>query len=142
MLYTSCSGQRRLRICNMSLNGENFLTYLITFSPELRHDNFQVICFVVSNVINDAQCATIWGSCTAIATWTLLLTSSPNRFNFSMVKFVTKIKFKWNHNSSRILQNVSKLTETNPKAMREELMQQCATILACYRCKKCHISMP
>ena len=28
---------------------------------------------------------------------------------------------------------MSKLTETNPKAMREELMQQCATILACYR---------
>lgn len=34
-------------------------------------------------------------------------------------------------------QNVSKLTESNPKAMREELMQQCATILACYRLFVC-----
>ena len=34
-------------------------------------------------------------------------------------------------------QNVSKLTESNPKAMREELMQQCATILACYRLLVC-----
>ena len=31
-------------------------------------------------VDNHSQCATTWGSCTAIVTWTLLLTSSPSRF--------------------------------------------------------------
>merc|ERR1719385_52779 len=76
LLYTSCSGQRRLRICNMSLN----------------------VCDNMGELYRNCELDTV-------------------------VNFLAK-------------QNVSKLTETNPKAMREELMQQCATILACYR-KNC-----
>merc|ERR1719233_263987 len=76
LLYTSCSGQRRLRICNMSLN----------------------VCDNMGELYRNCDLDTV-------------------------VNFLAK-------------QNVSKLTETNPKAMREELMQQCATILACYR-KNC-----
>ena len=33
-------------------------------------------------------------------------------------------------------QNISKLMETSPKQVKEGLMSQCATILACYR-KNC-----
>ena len=33
-------------------------------------------------------------------------------------------------------QNISKLMETSPKQVKEALMSQCATILACYR-KNC-----
>merc|ERR1711963_810486 len=76
LLYTSCSGQRRLRICNMSLN----------------------VCDNMGELYRNCDLDTV-------------------------VNFPAK-------------QNVSKLTESNPKAMREELMQQCATILACYR-KNC-----
>merc|ERR1719336_2934630 len=76
LLYTSCSGQRRLRICNMSLN----------------------VCDNMGELYRNCDLDTV-------------------------VNFLAK-------------QNVSKLTESNPKAMREELMQQCATILACYR-KNC-----
>merc|ERR1719430_361554 len=76
LLYTSCSGQRRLRICNLSLN----------------------VCDNMGELYRNCDLDTV-------------------------VNFLAK-------------QNVSKLTETNPKAMREELMQQCATILACYR-KNC-----
>merc|ERR1711963_808337 len=76
LLYTSCSGQRRLRICNLSLN----------------------VCDNMGELYRNCDLDTV-------------------------VNFLAK-------------QNVSKLTESNPKAMREELMQQCATILACYR-KNC-----
>merc|ERR1719309_667550 len=76
LLYTSCSGQRRLRICNLSLS----------------------VCDNMGELYRNCDLDTV-------------------------VNFLAK-------------QNVSKLTETNPKAMREELMQQCATILACYR-KNC-----
>jgi protein transport protein SEC24 len=76
LLYTSCSGQRRLRICNLSLS----------------------VCDNMGELYRNCDLDTI-------------------------VNFLAK-------------QNVSKLTESSPKAVREELMSQCATILACYR-KNC-----
>merc|ERR1712180_228365 len=76
LLYTSCSGQRRLRICNLSLS----------------------VCDNMGELYRNCDLDTI-------------------------VNFLAK-------------QNVSKLTESNPKAVREDLMNQCASILACYR-KNC-----
>jgi len=76
LLYTSCSGQRRLRISNLSLN----------------------VCDNMGELYRNCDLDTV-------------------------VNFMAK-------------QNVSKLTESNPKAVREELISQCATILACYR-KNC-----
>jgi len=76
LLYTSCSGQRRLRICNLSLN----------------------VCDNMGELYRNCDLDTV-------------------------VNFLAK-------------QSVTKLVETNPKAVREELMTQCATILACYR-KNC-----
>merc|ERR550519_776075 len=76
LLYTSCSGQRRLRICNLSLN----------------------VCDNMGELYRNCDLDTV-------------------------VNFLAK-------------QNVSKLTESNPKAMKEHLMQSCSQILACYR-KNC-----
>jgi len=76
LLYTSSSGQRRLRISNLSLN----------------------VCDNMGELYRNCDLDTI-------------------------VNFLAK-------------QNISKLMETSPKAVREGLMQQCATILACYR-KNC-----
>merc|ERR1712018_773041 len=76
ILFTSCSGQRRLRVINLALN-------------------------------TGSSMAEMYRNCELD----------------TLINFLAK-------------QNVSKLTESNPKAMREELMQQWATILACYR-KNC-----
>merc|ERR1719402_160478 len=76
LLYTSCSGQRRLRILNLSLNIS---------------DN-------MGEFYRNCDLETI-------------------------VNFLAK-------------QNISRLMETSPKVVKEGLMSQCATILACYR-KNC-----
>lgn len=76
LLYTSCSGQRRLRICNLSL----------------------AVCDNMGELYRSCDLDTV-------------------------VNFLAK-------------QNVSKVVDSSPKAIREELMSQCATILACYR-KNC-----
>merc|ERR1719273_1105568 len=76
ILFTSCSGQRRLRVVNLALN-------------------------------TGTSMAEMYRNCELD----------------TLVNFLAK-------------QSISRLMETNPKAMREELMQQCATILACYR-KNC-----
>jgi len=76
LLYTSCGGQRRLRITNLSLN----------------------VCDNMGELYRNCDLDTI-------------------------INFLAK-------------QNISKLMETSPKAVKEGLMQQCATILACYR-KNC-----
>jgi len=76
LLYTSVSGQRRLRICNLSLN----------------------TCDNMSELYRHCDLDTI-------------------------INFLAK-------------QNISKLMETSPKQVKEQLMSQCATILACYR-KNC-----
>jgi len=76
LLYTSVSGQRRLRIINLSLNVS---------------DN-------MGELYRNCDLDTI-------------------------VNFLAK-------------QSISKLMESNPKSVRESLMQQCASILACYR-KNC-----
>merc|ERR1719385_346914 len=76
LLYTSCSGQRRLRICNMSLN----------------------VCDNMGELYRNCDLDTV-------------------------VNFLAK-------------QNISRLMETSPKTVKEGLMAQCATILACYR-KNC-----
>jgi len=76
LLFTSVSGRRRLRICNLSLNTCDNMGELY------RHCDLD-----------------------------------------TMINFMAK-------------QNISKLMESNPKAVKEGLMSQCATILACYR-KNC-----
>merc|ERR1712165_54836 len=76
LLYTSVSGRRRLRICNLSLNTCDNMGELY------RHCDLD-----------------------------------------TMVNFLAK-------------QNISKLMESSPKQVKEGLMSQCATILACYR-KNC-----
>merc|ERR1712126_555715 len=76
LLYTSCSGQRRLRICNLSLS----------------------VCDNMGELYRNCDLDTI-------------------------VNFLAK-------------QNVSKLTENNPKTVKEALVNNCAQILACYR-KNC-----
>ena len=76
LLYTSVSGQRRLRICNLALN----------------------TCDNMGELYRNCDLDTV-------------------------VNFLAK-------------QNISRLMETSPKAVKEGLMSQCATILACYR-KNC-----
>jgi len=76
LLYTSVSGQRRLRVSNLSLN--------------------------ISDNMGE-----LYRNCDLD----------------TVVNFLAK-------------QSITKLIETNPKAVREGLMQQCAQILACYR-KNC-----
>jgi len=76
LLYTSVSGQRRLRICNLALN----------------------TCDNMGELYRNCDLDTV-------------------------VNFLAK-------------QSISRLMETGPKAVKEGLMSQCATILACYR-KNC-----
>merc|ERR1719221_2344066 len=76
LLYTSVSGQRRLRICNLALN----------------------TCDNVGELYRNCDLDTV-------------------------VNFLAK-------------QNISRLMEMSPKVVKEGLMSQCATILACYR-KNC-----
>jgi len=76
LLYTSVSGQRRLRICNLALN----------------------TCDNMGELYRNCDLDTV-------------------------VNFLAK-------------QNISRLMETGPKVVKEGLMSQCATILACYR-KNC-----
>ena len=76
LLFTSVSGRRRLRICNLSLNTCDNMGELY------RHCDLD-----------------------------------------TMINFMAK-------------QNISRLMESSPKAVKEGLMSQCATILACYR-KNC-----
>merc|ERR1719175_371275 len=76
LLFTSCSGQRRLRIINLALN----------------------VGTSMADMYKNCELDTI-------------------------MNFTAK-------------QSIQRIVENNPKAMREELMQQCATILACYR-KNC-----
>ncbi len=76
ILFTSCAGQRRLRILNLALN-------------------------------TSSSMADMYRSCELDA----------------VVNFTAK-------------QSISRLMETNPKAVREQLITSCASILACYR-KNC-----
>merc|ERR1719391_1422014 len=76
LLYTSVSGQRRLRISNLSLS----------------------VCDNMGELYRNCDLDTV-------------------------VNFLAK-------------SSISKLMETSPKAVKESLMSQCATILACYR-KNC-----
>eukprot|EP00092_Neocalanus_flemingeri_P059085 GFUD01070535.1.p1 GENE.GFUD01070535.1~~GFUD01070535.1.p1 ORF type:complete len:1158 (+),score=343.89 GFUD01070535.1:243-3716(+) len=76
LLYTSVSGQRRLRICNLAL----------------------ATCDNMGELYRNCDLDTV-------------------------VNFLAK-------------QNISRLMETSPKQVKEGLMSQCATILACYR-KNC-----
>ena len=60
-------------------------------------------------VDNHSQCATTWGSCTAIVTWTLLLTSSPSRF--ALLRF--KIYIESNVSEPEFILNPSECVEAD-----------------------------
>ena len=95
LLFTSVSGKRRLRICNLSLNtcdnmGELYRYWIVSYHSDQDYYEF--------NLFRHCDLDT-------------------------MVNFLAK-------------QNISKLMESSPKAVKEGLMSQCATILACYR-KNC-----
>lgn len=110
LLFTSCSGQRRLRILNLSLN------------------------------TGTAQ-ADIYRNCKDLAMVEKLSTFVCLPYLFCLLFFVIVRRVLFQGELDTIInftakQSISRLMESNPKAVKEHLINNCANILACYR-KNC-----
>ena len=109
----------------MSLNGE--LTWIEFYTKQAQYiivqwnlTIFQLVCDNMGELYRNCDLDTV-------------VNFLAKQVSYSCLEEEHKRPFDWPSS----FQNVSKLTESNPKAMREELMQQCATILACYRLLVC-----